>query len=284
MAGETTVAREHLRADCSSCVGLCCVALPFTRSADFGFDKAAGEPCRHLGADFGCGIHERLREAGMPGCVAFDCFGAGQRISRGAGSGTGPVPAGAGGRAAPTGALARAPWMSAALPVVRQLHELLWYLTESLSLAGVPSLRARLQEALEDVERLAAAAVGRPADVDVGPVRVHVGALLTAVSQEARGREDAVPASHARADFAGATLAGADLRCADLRGACLIAADLRDADLRRADLLGADLRDADLTGANLTGALFLTRSQVGAARGDARTRLPAGLERPAHWS
>jgi len=63
----------------------------------------------------------------------------------------------------------------------------------------------------------------------------------------------------------------------------LIAADLRAADLRQTDLLGADLRDADLSGADLDGALFLTRSQVGAARGDAATRLPRRLDRPAHW-
>jgi hypothetical protein len=53
---------------------------------------------------------------------------------------------------------------------------------------------------------------------------------------------------------------------------------------RLADCLGADLHDARLAGANLTGALFLTQPQVDSAIGDARTLLPAGLERPPHWS
>ena len=37
-----------LRADCGSCFGLCCVALPFAASADFAVDKAAGQPCANL--------------------------------------------------------------------------------------------------------------------------------------------------------------------------------------------------------------------------------------------
>ncbi|WP_435798157.1 pentapeptide repeat-containing protein [Streptomyces decoyicus] len=53
--------------------------------------------------------------------------------------------------------------------------------------------------------------------------------------------------------------------------------------MRTADLIGADLRDADLGGADLTGALFLTQAQLNAAKGDAATRLPAALSRPAHW-
>ena len=48
-----------LRADCGNCFGLCCVALTFSVSADFAVDKESGEPCRHLGTDFRCGIHQR---------------------------------------------------------------------------------------------------------------------------------------------------------------------------------------------------------------------------------
>ncbi|MGH3324354.1 MAG: pentapeptide repeat-containing protein, partial [Streptomyces sp.] len=68
-----------------------------------------------------------------------------------------------------------------------------------------------------------------------------------------------------------------------LRGARLVAADLRNADLRAADLIGADFRDADLSGADLTGSIFLTQPQLDAAKGDATTRIPGGLQRPAHW-
>lgn len=82
----------------------------------------------------------------------------------------------------------------------------------------------------------------------------------------------------------GIKLRRADLRGANLRGAYLIAADLRGADLRMADFIGADLRDADLSGANLTDTIFLTQVQINAAKGDANTKLPSLLSRPAHWS
>lgn len=70
-----------LEADCSRCFGLCCIALSFSRSEDFGHDKLAGEACHHLDGQFRCRIHQRRSELGYDGCEAFDCLGAGQRAS-----------------------------------------------------------------------------------------------------------------------------------------------------------------------------------------------------------
>ena len=70
----------NLAADCARCVGLCCVAPAFVASSDFAFSKPAGVACRHLAADASCSIHDRLIPSGFPGCVAYDCFGAGQRV------------------------------------------------------------------------------------------------------------------------------------------------------------------------------------------------------------
>jgi len=73
----------HLRADCTNCCGLCCVAPSFEAHQGFGFSKPAHTPCMHLLADFGCLIHEQLQARGFPGCHAFDCYGAGQRVTQG---------------------------------------------------------------------------------------------------------------------------------------------------------------------------------------------------------
>jgi len=73
---------SHLRPDCQRCVALCCVAPPFDAEQGFGYDKPAGEACRHLQGDHRCGIHASLVSQGFPGCAAFDCFGAGQRVTR----------------------------------------------------------------------------------------------------------------------------------------------------------------------------------------------------------
>ncbi|MFE9101248.1 pentapeptide repeat-containing protein [Actinomadura geliboluensis] len=264
---------DGLRADCASCFGLCCVALPFARSADFAVDKAAGEPCRNLLADFRCGVHADLRGLGFRGCTVFDCFGAGQKVSQ-------ETFGGRDWRADP--GVARR--MFAVFPVMRQLHELLWYLDEAAALPAAGPVRAELRRAFEDVDRLTRGDPAALAEVDVPAVREKANALLLRASELARAA--AVPGRRREqrgADLIGARLRGADLRGANLRGAYLIGADLRGADLRSADLIGADLRDADLRGADLTGCLFLVRAQLDAARGDAATRLPDTVGRPAHW-
>jgi hypothetical protein len=255
-----------LQADCTRCLALCCVGPAFTASADFAIDKPAGEPCVHLGADARCRIHADLRQRGFPGCVAYDCFGAGQHV----------VQVIFGGRTR------REPGMLAALPVVRALNELRWYLTDALDRAAAASLHRELRSALDATTRLADGGPDALAALDVDAHRRGVDVLLRRTSALVRaprpGRD------HSGADLVGRRLRGARLARADLRGAWLIGADLRGADLRSADLIGADLRAADLRGADLRDALFLTRTQVQSANGDAATRLPAHLPRPTHWA
>ncbi|MEV0579507.1 pentapeptide repeat-containing protein [Streptomyces sp. NPDC050392] len=262
-----------LRADCGNCFGLCCVALTLTRSADFAVNKAAGTPCGNLQDDFRCGIHTRLRTEGFAGCTVYDCFGAGQKVSQ-------EIFGGRDWRTEPESARQ----MFEVFPVVRQLHELLRYLTEAASMAPARPLHAEIRRTLEATDRLTRLDADAFADLDVAAHRDEVAALLARTSELVRATAPRKKKrDHRGADLIGARLKGADLRGADLRGAYLIAADLAGADLRLADLIGADFRDADLSGADLTGALFLTQAQVNAARGNGATRLSPALDRPAHW-
>jgi Pentapeptide repeats (8 copies) len=245
-----------LRADCGSCRALCCVAPAFVRSADFPITKPAGVPCPNLAGTV-CSVHTRLRPLGFAGCVAYDCFGAGQVIS----------------------SLPLSPAeMYVALPVLRQLHELLYYLGEASARAPSP--------ALTEAHARVAALASRPdvLSVDAAAERAQVAPLLVAASATIRTTARPGSADLAGRDLAGTDLGGRDLASATLRGAVLIGASLRGAALVGADLLGADLRDADLSGADLTDALFLTRTQVGGALGSAATRLPPALDRPPHWA
>ena len=68
-----------LKTDCSKCAALCCLALAFDKGKDFAFDKNPGEPCRNL-SGHSCTIHDKLTASGLPGCVAYDCLGAGNRV------------------------------------------------------------------------------------------------------------------------------------------------------------------------------------------------------------
>ncbi|MCX5425604.1 pentapeptide repeat-containing protein [Streptomyces sp. NBC_00078] len=266
--------RADLRGDCESCFGLCCVALPFAASADFAIDKQAGKPCPNLREDHRCGIHARLRHKGFTGCTVYDCFGAGQKVSQ----------VTFGGQDWRTGPAQDARRMFDVFPVVRQLHELLWYLTEALTLPPARPVHAGLRRALDKTEDLTRGTPEQLAALDVPAHRQEVNVLLLKTSELVRAGTRGRGKDRRGADLMGARLKGADLRGANLRGAYLIAADLTGADLRGADMIGADLRDADLTDADLTGAFFLTQPQLNAARGSTGTRLPDSVTRPVHWT
>ncbi|HEU5158800.1 MAG TPA: pentapeptide repeat-containing protein [Streptosporangiaceae bacterium] len=264
-----------MRADCASCFGLCCVALPFSASADFAIDKAAGQPCPHLRADFRCTVHHDLRGRGFPGCAAYDCFGAGQKVSQ----------LTYGGRDWRQRSASDARRMFEVFPIMRKLHELLWYMAEALTLPPAAPVHPALRRAFDRTERLTADPPDSIIELDLTAARREVDPLLSRASELVRA---AAPGPRAKAGRRGADLIGADLRRADLRGAdlrgsYLIAANLRDADLRWADLRGADLRGADLAGADLSTSIFLPQSALDAARGDGRTAPPPALTRPAHW-
>ena len=133
--------RLGLQAECDRCFGLCCVATVFTKSAEFAIDKPAGEPCANLRDDSRCGIHAQLRERGFSGCTVFDCQGAGQKVSQHTFGGTDWR------RDADT-----AERMFAVFAVMRQLHGLLWNLTEALALRAAQPLHDQLRGALGEID------------------------------------------------------------------------------------------------------------------------------------
>lgn len=129
-----------LRPDCANCASLCCVALPFDRSTHFAFDKAGGEPCPNLDSRGRCGVYTERDRVGFSGCVAYDCLGAGQRV-------TGEIFAGRSWRDDPS---LLAP-MSRAFGTMRRVHELLLLLNEAGKIALAPGerkTRAELERSL----------------------------------------------------------------------------------------------------------------------------------------
>jgi Pentapeptide repeats (8 copies) len=264
--------RRELQADCSRCAALCCVVPAFKRSADFAISKPARQPCPHLTAGFRCSIHDRLRPSGFSGCAAFDCFGAGQAVVQG-------MFGGQDWRTEPD----LAEPMFAAFPVMRQLHELEFYLNEALALRPADPLPARLGDLLAETARLAGSRPEDLASVDMGEHHGRANAVLLATSEQVRTRAGLLGPDLRGADLAGKDLRRTELAGASLRGALLIAANLTGANLSYTDVTGADLRGAGLSGADLTTTLFLSQQQLDSARGDAATTLPDRLTRPEHW-
>ncbi|MFD9518491.1 pentapeptide repeat-containing protein [Streptomyces sp. NPDC059979] len=262
-----------LQADCANCFALCCVALPFAKSSDFAVNKPAGTPCKNLQQDFRCGIHTRLRDKGFQGCTVFDCFGAGQQVSQ----------VTFGGRDWRTHP-GTARTMYDVFPVMRQLHELLFYVSQALTLPDAAPVHADLRHALAETEQWTRADEQALGDLDVTSLRQNINTLLLKTSELVRAKVPGRKKNHRGADLMGARLSGANLRGANLRGAYLIAADLTGADLRTADLIGADFRDANLRGADLRNAIFLTQPQLNAAQGNPTTQIPPTLTHPTHWT
>jgi hypothetical protein len=236
------------------------VAPAFAKSADFAINKPAGQPCPNL-RGYQCGIHDRLRDKGFPGCVVFDCFGAGQKVAQVTFGGQEP---------------ANKKPLHEVFAMMRQLHELLWYLNESAAL--VPEAAALRDE----IEQLTLGTADHLRTLDVTPYRQRTNEITTRASTLARRGHNGT--DFRGKDLAGASLRGTNLRGASLRGAILIGADLREADLREADVIGADLRGADLSAADLRTTIFLIQSQLDSARGSKRTKLPAGYTTPPHWN
>ena len=138
MTARSVELAAHLKADCSACVALCCVIPPYDAVQGFGFDKPAETPCRHLCADHRCGIHDALIPRGFGGCVAFDCLGAGQRLTA--------LAVARFGDADWRGRPEVARWLFAAYPRMRQAQEWLAQLSLAATLTGAAALRSLADE------------------------------------------------------------------------------------------------------------------------------------------
>lgn len=269
-----------LSINCDKCFGLCCVALYFSKSEGFPTDKEAGKPCVNLNNDFRCKVHEDLREKGLKGCIAYDCFGAGQKVAE--------------------STYKRESWRDNpnkkkeifdVFVVMRQLYEMLWYLKEAYRINKDETMRNNIETEILEIISLTNMDGTSLLNIDINEYRKKVNPLLRITSEglrkrNYRGSNSKVKRSKmiaGRLNLMGSNLRNKNLVGEDLSGALIIAADLRESDLSYVDVLGADFRDADLSGANLEKAIYLTQGQVNSAKGDSDTKLPESLKRPIHW-
>lgn len=283
---------KNLKADCDKCFGLCCVALCFSASDGFPVDKADGQPCLNLLEDFHCRVHNDLSKMGLKGCLSYECFGAGQKISQ--------------------NTFNRISWLQSkelslkmfdCFLIMRQLHELLWYLTQAIEQKASSSIKDELISAFDETKIIANGGQEAIMILDIASQRQKVNLLLLQTSEFVRRevieQSKTLPANYninsnvnekiskkkigPYKDLIGADLRNTDLRGANLRGTYLIASDLRGCNLQGADLIGADLRDADIRGADFSESIFFTQAQLNSAKGNSNTKVGYLLAIPAHW-
>lgn len=263
---------KELKVDCKNCFGLCCTALYFSKSEGFPTNKDAGKPCVNLNKDFTCAVHNNLKAKGLKGCIAYDCFGAGQKVAQ-------VTFGGQDWRSKPESAKK----MFDSFLIMRQLHEMLWYITWAFELESDKNIKEKISLIINDTEKFTLLNCENLLKIDVEAHRDKVNKFLKDTSEIVRSK--AINKNKfSRKDNFGKDLRKIDLKGADLRGALLIAANLRNVDLSYADLIGADMRDADISGANLEKSIFLTQAQINAAKGDSKTKLPKRITYPSHWT
>lgn len=256
-----------LRIDCEKCSGLCCVALYCMKTDGFPENKEAGVPCKHLRPNFRCSIHAHLEKKKMKGCLAYDCFGAGQKVTQ---------------------LYGHENWQThpnktseifQTFMIVQKLYQMAWYLLDAWSVVGDEQLKAAIAALLAENRQITA---GTPATMrlaDIADYQTRVNQMLKTSSAQLA----AASFQTNRKDFLGKNFKKANLDGQDFSMALLIAANLTGCSLKRSNFLGADLRDANIKDCDLSEAVFLTQMQINAAQGNGKTQLPPRLVRPASW-
>lgn len=262
---------EPYKINCEKCSGLCCVALYFAKSDGFPKNKEAGIACKNLQAEYKCKLHSNLFQQGLNGCMAYDCFGAGQYVTRHL-------------KSLPdwrTISKNEADEIFNSYLVVLRVHQTLWYLSQCLILR-LPQIekehaQALINEGTELIEKL-----------------LEILAVLDTQSFYEKSNEYLkhiceiyqIPnANKIQAkNYMGKNMKQKNLAENDFSMSLLIAANLEQANLYGANFLGTDMRDTNIKNADLSQCLFLTQIQINAAKGNNNTILPSYLNRPESWN
>ncbi|MFA9379098.1 MAG: pentapeptide repeat-containing protein [Lachnotalea sp.] len=261
--------QEKLKIDCKKCSGLCCVALFCIKSDGFPANKESGVPCQYLMNDFRCNIHSNLISKNMRGCLAYDCFGAGQKVTQSCYPNT--------------------DWKSNAdkgeeifqvFIIVYQLHQMEWYLIEALSMVLDENLKSDIESLISENEQMTRQSPNEILHLNIEKYRLNVNQKLKKVSNLIV--TDAFKEKNSN-DFFGKNFKCANLDKQDFSMAILIAANLEGCSLNGTSFLGADLRDTNIQNTDLGSSIFLTQMQINSAKGNVNTNLPKNLIRPASW-
>ena len=260
---------KKLKIDCEKCSGLCCVALYCTKTDGFPANKEDGIPCKYLISDFRCNIHSELADKNMRGCLAYDCFGAGQKVTQ--------------------DCYPNVTWKTnhekaseifEVFLIVFQLHQMEWYLLESLTLITNKLLQANIEALISENEQITNQSSDEILQFDIEKYRLKVNQVLKQVSEMIT--IDSADEAHSK-DFFGRNFNKANLNAKNFSMALMIAANLEGCSLQGTNFLGADMRDANIKNTDLSSCVFLTQMQINSAKGNHNTKLPEKLSYPVSW-
>lgn len=260
---------KKLLIDCTHCSGLCCVALYFAKSEGFPTDKPSGTPCKNLMSDFRCSIHSKLISTKMKGCLAYDCFGAGQKVTQ-------EIYHGTDWRSTPE----IANQIFEVFLIVFQLHQMLWYLLEASTIISTKELKIDIDALILENEQITNRSPEEILAFNLDHYKLKVNNILKKISKLIATESTENKRSY---DFIGHNFKKENLNNKDFSMALLIAANLEGCSLRGTNFLGSDLRDTNIKNTDLSESIFLTQMQINSAIGNHNTKLPGLLVYPIAW-
>ncbi|MHC1722817.1 MAG: pentapeptide repeat-containing protein [Aminipila sp.] len=260
---------KTLSIDCEDCCGICCTALYYTKMDGFPEDKAAGKPCGNLKNDFKCSIHNNLVEYKLKGCMAYDCFGAGQKVTQ-------EIYGGRNWKKNPEDA----DQMFQVFLIIYQLHQMLWYLIQADRINTDNIMENEINNLIEENDRMAQISPEEIIKLDLGLYKNRVNRVLKETCKVVHS--EIMDSNHSM-DCMGKNFKKQNLDGKDFSMKLLIAANFEGCSLNKTNFLGADMRDTNFTNTDLSKSLFLTQMQINTAIGNCQTKLPEYLTMPEKW-
>lgn len=263
----------QMKSECERCSGLCCTALFFSKTDGFPEDKISGKPCSHLQDNYQCDIHEQLQQRGMKGCIGYDCFGAGPKVTQDLFEGhtwreylrTG-----------------RDKDIFDTFVVVFHLYQIRYFLAEALTIIPAKKMSDEILGLLKENEQLCNYPFYAILDIDIHKYKCKVNPVLKQICSLVLDENETVHRKTS-GEFAGKNFSGRDMRGLDFSMKLLIAADFSGCALSGSIFLGADTRDCNFCNADLTDTVFLSQGQINAAVGNCNTKIPMHLDYPVTW-
>ncbi|MEG0457218.1 MAG: pentapeptide repeat-containing protein, partial [Oscillospiraceae bacterium] len=189
----------------------------------------------------------------MKGCLAYDCFGAGQKTTQ--------------------HFINNINWKQdtaknhdifQTFQIIFQLNQMQWYLLDAFLLISDNDLKTKIEDFIYENEKITNSGINEILNFNVEDYRFKINKILKQVCNtfslyDYKNKQK----NYLGYDFKNENIIGKDFSMA-----LLINANFENCILHNVNFLGADIRDSNLKNADLSHSVFLTQMQINSAKGN----------------
>lgn len=261
--------KSSLVINCKECSGLCCVALYFNKTDGFPENKQAGKPCSKLSTNNTCNIYDLLNSKHLSGCINYDCFGSGQKVTQ--------------------SWKTKGTWnmdqslkldIFKSFEMTQMLNQMVWYLLEAYTICD-ESMLERIDQLIKENSDYSKLIPTELITHDLQNYRNSVNEELKQITFNLSKLSKIQIETKLLFEM---DYSHQDLNYIDFTMRYLIASNLEGCKLYGTNFLGSDLRNVNIKNTDLSDSLFLTQFQVNSMIGNKHTKLPDGITYPNHWA